>query len=212
MSLWRGNTANVIRYFPTQALNFAFSKLINFLKRKISHHNFLSSLQRTTSSPSSASRRTRVTGNGSLVTSHLVVRLVPPPFSSSTLSTMLVLVLLTMPSRPRVEEPVSSTVSLMSTERPSLPTVLPVSTVDSFHRLSVSSSTVVSTSVSTTPLVRIFPDIWLEFCQLTNRYRACCPCRCSPRLFPCFIRSRMGCYHWCWSCFIPSRHYPVSGF
>ena len=23
-SLWRGNTANVIRYFPTQALNFAF--------------------------------------------------------------------------------------------------------------------------------------------------------------------------------------------
>ena len=26
MSLWRGNTANVIRYFPTQALNFAFSQ------------------------------------------------------------------------------------------------------------------------------------------------------------------------------------------
>jgi solute carrier family 25 (mitochondrial adenine nucleotide translocator), member 4/5/6/31 len=25
ISLWRGNTANVIRYFPTQALNFAFS-------------------------------------------------------------------------------------------------------------------------------------------------------------------------------------------
>lgn len=23
-SLWRGNNANVIRYFPTQALNFAF--------------------------------------------------------------------------------------------------------------------------------------------------------------------------------------------
>lgn len=23
-ALWRGNTANVIRYFPTQALNFAF--------------------------------------------------------------------------------------------------------------------------------------------------------------------------------------------
>ena len=23
-SLWRGNTANVLRYFPTQALNFAF--------------------------------------------------------------------------------------------------------------------------------------------------------------------------------------------
>lgn len=24
LSLWRGNTANVLRYFPTQALNFAF--------------------------------------------------------------------------------------------------------------------------------------------------------------------------------------------
>ena len=24
LALWRGNTANVIRYFPTQALNFAF--------------------------------------------------------------------------------------------------------------------------------------------------------------------------------------------
>ncbi|KAK9042810.1 hypothetical protein V6N11_071167 [Hibiscus sabdariffa] len=36
MSLWRGNTANVIRYFPTQALNFAFKdyfkKLFNFRK------------------------------------------------------------------------------------------------------------------------------------------------------------------------------------
>ncbi|MFQ6666932.1 hypothetical protein Gotur_033126 [Gossypium turneri] len=36
ISLWRGNTANVIRYFPTQALNFAFKdyfkKLFNFRK------------------------------------------------------------------------------------------------------------------------------------------------------------------------------------
>ncbi|RXI05428.1 hypothetical protein DVH24_006685 [Malus domestica] len=35
-SLWRGNTANVIRYFPTQALNFAFKyyfkMLFNFKK------------------------------------------------------------------------------------------------------------------------------------------------------------------------------------
>lgn len=29
VSLWRGNTANVIRYFPTQALNFAFSELVS---------------------------------------------------------------------------------------------------------------------------------------------------------------------------------------
>lgn len=36
MSLWRGNTANVIRYFPTQALNFAFrdtyKAMFNFKK------------------------------------------------------------------------------------------------------------------------------------------------------------------------------------
>lgn len=38
MALWRGNTANVIRYFPTQALNFAFrdkfKKMFNFNKDK----------------------------------------------------------------------------------------------------------------------------------------------------------------------------------
>ncbi|RDY09601.1 ADP,ATP carrier protein, mitochondrial [Mucuna pruriens] len=38
VSLWRGNTANVIRYFPTQALNFAFKdyfkSLFNFKKDK----------------------------------------------------------------------------------------------------------------------------------------------------------------------------------
>merc|ERR1711933_10862 len=38
ISLWRGNAANVIRYFPTQALNFAFKdyfkRLFNFNKDK----------------------------------------------------------------------------------------------------------------------------------------------------------------------------------
>jgi len=38
ISLWRGNTANVIRYFPTQALNFAFKdyfkKLFGFNKNR----------------------------------------------------------------------------------------------------------------------------------------------------------------------------------
>jgi len=38
VSLWRGNTANVIRYFPTQALNFAFKdhfkKMFGFKKEK----------------------------------------------------------------------------------------------------------------------------------------------------------------------------------
>ncbi|CAH0041272.1 unnamed protein product [Clonostachys solani] len=38
LALWRGNTANVIRYFPTQALNFAFKdkfkKLFGFKKER----------------------------------------------------------------------------------------------------------------------------------------------------------------------------------
>lgn len=36
MIVWRGNGANVLRYFPTQALNFAFKdsykKMFNFKK------------------------------------------------------------------------------------------------------------------------------------------------------------------------------------
>jgi len=32
--LWRGNLANVIRYFPTQALNFAFKDTYNKLFTK----------------------------------------------------------------------------------------------------------------------------------------------------------------------------------
>lgn len=31
VSLWRGNTANVVRYFPTQALNFAFKDFFKSL-------------------------------------------------------------------------------------------------------------------------------------------------------------------------------------
>jgi len=38
VSLWRGNTANVIRYFPTQALNFAFKdyfkRMFNYTRAK----------------------------------------------------------------------------------------------------------------------------------------------------------------------------------
>lgn len=32
LSFWRGNMANVIRYFPTQALNFAFKVVIITIK------------------------------------------------------------------------------------------------------------------------------------------------------------------------------------
>ena len=65
MSLWRGNTANVIRYFPTQALNFAFRdtcKQYSFSAPELS-------LIRTQTSPCSLSRRNEmVTPSGWLVT------------------------------------------------------------------------------------------------------------------------------------------------
>jgi solute carrier family 25 (adenine nucleotide translocator) protein 4/5/6/31 len=34
-SFWRGNLANVIRYFPTQAFNFAFKDTIKALFPKV---------------------------------------------------------------------------------------------------------------------------------------------------------------------------------
>lgn len=45
LSLWRGNTANVIRYFPTQALNFAFKdyfkRLFGFKKERDGYTKWL---------------------------------------------------------------------------------------------------------------------------------------------------------------------------
>jgi len=43
LSLWRGNMANVLRYFPTQALNFAFKDQFKrmFGYSKVSPRGFL---------------------------------------------------------------------------------------------------------------------------------------------------------------------------
>lgn len=45
ISLWRGNNTNVIRYFPTQALNFAFrdhyKSLFNFKKERDGYAKWL---------------------------------------------------------------------------------------------------------------------------------------------------------------------------
>lgn len=101
----------------------------------------LNLLQRTTSSLSSVSRRTTDTGNGSLVTLRPVVLLVPLRFSSSTRSITHVPVSPTTPSLQRVEVLVNSTVSWMSTKRPSLLMALLVSTVASSRPSSVSSFT-----------------------------------------------------------------------
>ena len=49
-------------------------------------------------------------------------------------------------------------------------------------------------------------SIWSTHCL----FRTGCPCRCPPGLFLGVIPPRLGCYHWCWSCFLPSGHDPVS--
>merc|ERR1739847_114122 len=127
-SFWRGNLANVLRYFPTQALNFAF---------------------RDRSRPCSPPPLTPPTPANSPPTSPLVDSPDPCPSPSSTPST------LPVPSSPTMlrarTASASTTVLSMSTRRPSPPTVSAVFTVDSSSPASVSSSTVVSTSVFTTP-------------------------------------------------------------
>lgn len=107
-------------------------------------------MQRTTSNHCSGSRRVKATGSGSPVMSLLVVLLVLPPSSSSTLSIMPVLGLPMTLSRPSLAVPVNSMAWSTSIGRPSHPMVSPVFTVVSFLPLLVSSSTAVSISVSTT--------------------------------------------------------------
>ena len=126
LSLWRGNTANVIRYFPTQALNFAFrdtyKSMFAFKKERDGYAKWMMG--------NLASGGVCCTVIASEKFSNDRNRLpVLLRSSSSTLSTMPVLVLPTMLRTPRRVVTVNSTVSSMSTRRPSLPMVLLVSTV-----------------------------------------------------------------------------------
>merc|ERR1712000_18300 len=140
MSLWRGNTANVIRYFPTQALNFAFrdkfKKMFGFKKERDGYALWMA---------------------GNLASGGAAGA---PPCCSSTRSTTPVPVSPTTPSPSRPVVPASSTVSSTSTARPSPLTVLPVSTVVSCPPSLVSLSTVVSTSACTTPSSPCSPSPW----------------------------------------------------
>lgn len=110
VSLWKGNTANVIRYFPTQALNFAFrdkfKKMFNFKKDKDGYGlwmagNLASGGVRTYSNPWAFVRPWLT---------EICRLLVPPLCSSSTLSTTPVLVWPTTASLPRPVARPSSTV------------------------------------------------------------------------------------------------------
>lgn len=149
MALWRGNTANVIRYFPTQALNFAFrdkfKAMFGYKKDRDGYWKWMAgNLASGGVSPKSEYPL-------KLSISNSWFRLLAlPRSSSSTPSTTPVPVLPTTPSLPRRVASASSTASSMSTARLWLLMVLLVCTVVSVPRSLVSSSTVVSTSACTT--------------------------------------------------------------
>ena len=130
VSLWRGNTANVIRYFPTQALNFAFrdtyKAMFAFKKERDGYAKWMMG--------NLASGGVSCLENypfQRLTSCRLLVR---PHCFSYTRSITLVLVLPMTQRTPRVVATVNSTVWLMSTKRLLQPTVLVAFTVDSVHQ------------------------------------------------------------------------------
>lgn len=167
VSLWRGNTANVIRYFPTQALNFAFrdtyKSMFAFKKERDGYAKWMLG--------NLASGGVSKMGYYRFLHKLMFLRLlVLHHFSSSTPSTTPVLVLPTMPRTPRVEELVNSTVSLTSTRRLFHLMVLVVSTAASVPRSLVSLSTVVCTSACTTPSN---PFSWSVLLRVTSWLHSC---------------------------------------
>lgn len=108
LSLWRGNTANVIRYFPTQALNFAFrdkfKKMFGYKKDKDGYWKWMAG--------NLASGGVSLDEALGSVAPVLIPARPPalPRCSSSTLWIMPVHVSPTTPSPPRRAVSVSSTV------------------------------------------------------------------------------------------------------
>ena len=88
-SLWRGNTANVIRYFPTQALNFAFrdtyKKMFAYKKERDGYAKWMAG------NLASGGVSIRILSCQYCHFANEIFRwLVPLPYSSFTLLTMLV--------------------------------------------------------------------------------------------------------------------------
>lgn len=145
-SLWRGNTANVIRYFPTQALNFAFrdtyKSMFAFKKERDGYAKWMMG--------NLASGGVSICYRAKLVKANILRLLARLRFFLSTPWTMPVLVL---PMMQRILRPVvhvNSTVWLMSTRRLLLLMAFWVSIVDSVPLSLESSSIVDYTSECTT--------------------------------------------------------------
>ena len=156
---WRGNLANVIRYFPTQALNFAFKGQIKAIFNVPKDASYATKMSANIASGGCAGSlsltvvysldyaRTRLANDskGKFI------------YCSNGQVSKIIIQVRTVRD--------NTMVSSMSTRRPSPPTVLPVSTEVSPSPVSVSSSTEVFTSVSTilssqSSLVKVVPS-WL---------------------------------------------------
>jgi hypothetical protein len=130
VSLWRGNTANVIRYFPTQALNFAFrdtyKSMFAFKKERDGYGKWMMGNLASGGVSFLSSVHVKF-----LIHNRLLVRL--HCFLSTPLIT-LVLVLPTMRRTPRAVVTVNSMAWSMSTERLLQLMVSLVFTVDLVHQ------------------------------------------------------------------------------
>ena len=157
---WRGNLANVIRYFPTQALNFAFKGQIKAIFNVPKDASYATKMSANIASGGFAGSlsltvvysldyaRTRLANDSK---GKFIYR------SNVRVSKMIIQVRTVRDN---------TMVSSMSTRRPSPPTVLPVSTEVSPSHVLESSSTEVFTSVSTillnqSSLVKMVPS-WLH--------------------------------------------------
>jgi hypothetical protein len=132
---WRGNLANVLRYFPTQALNFAFKDSIK-------------AQFKVAKDASVAAKLAANVAAGGMAGSLSLTVVYSLDFARTRLAN----------DNKGADENDNSTDSSMSTKRLLLPMVSKVSTEDSLSRALVSSSTEDSTSDSTIPFDQSFSE------------------------------------------------------
>jgi hypothetical protein len=106
VSLWRGNTANVIRYFPTQALNFAFRDTYKSMFAYKKERDGYAKWMMGNLASGGVSRHLSLLGALCAEFARLLVQL---PSSSCIHWTLLVHVWPTTPRTPRLVETVNST-------------------------------------------------------------------------------------------------------
>ena len=168
-SLWRGNTANVIRYFPTQALNFAFRDTYkSMFAYKKDRDGYAKWMMGNLASGGVSTCLPLPEISDANTTFRPLVR---PLWHSSIPWTMLVHVLPTMRRTLRLAVPVNSMVLSMCTRRLWLRMASLVSIVALAPLLLASSSIAVSTSACTIPssqscwLVLSREAFWLRSCS-----------------------------------------------